>query len=102
MAGLFREDWDLISRSIVDRIAEPLRAPAVPGFQEVKEAALNAGALAASLSGSGPSMFALCRGKERAEAVAATNAGGFPVRGGSRGGPPGFAGAGSGSPGLSL
>jgi homoserine kinase len=70
VAGLFREDWDLISRSVEDRIAEPLRAAAVPGFKDVKEAALNAGALAASLSGSGPSMFALCRGRERAEAVA--------------------------------
>jgi len=70
VAGLFREDWDLISRSVEDRIAEPLRAAAVPGFLEVKEAALNAGALAVSLSGSGPSMFALCRGRERAESVA--------------------------------
>jgi homoserine kinase len=69
VAGLFREDWELIGRSVQDRIAEPLRAPAVPGFAGVKEAALNAGALAASLSGSGPSLFALCRGRERAEAV---------------------------------
>jgi homoserine kinase len=69
VSGLFREDWDLISRSVQDRIAEPLRAPAVPGFQEVKAAALNAGALAASLSGSGPSLFALCRGRERALSV---------------------------------
>jgi homoserine kinase len=69
VAGLFREDWELIARSVEDRVAEPLRAPAVPGFPEVKEAALNAGALAASLSGSGPSLFALCRGRERAEEV---------------------------------
>jgi homoserine kinase len=69
VAGLFREDWELIARSVEDRIAEPHRAPAVPGFREVKEAALNTGALAASLSGSGPSMFALCRGRERAQAV---------------------------------
>jgi homoserine kinase len=69
VAGLFREDWDLIARSVEDRVAEPLRAPAVPGFSEVKTAALNAGALASSLSGSGPSLFALCRGRERAEEV---------------------------------
>ena len=69
MVGLFREDWDLIGLSVQDRVAEPLRSPAVPGFQEVKDAALNAGALAASLSGSGPSLFALCRGRERAETV---------------------------------
>jgi len=69
VAGLFRADWDLIARSVEDRVAEPLRSGAVPGFQEVKAAALNSGALAASLSGSGPSLFALCRGRQRAETV---------------------------------
>lgn len=69
VVGLFREDWEIIARSVEDRVAEPLRSPAVPGFREVKEAALDAGALAASLSGSGPSLFALCRGRERAHAV---------------------------------
>ena len=69
VAGLYREDWELIARSVEDRIAEPLRAKTVPGFYAVKEAALSAGALASSLSGSGPSLFALCRGKDRAEAV---------------------------------
>ena len=69
VAGLFREDWEIISRAVEDRVAEPLRSRAVPGFQAVKEAALQAGALAASLSGSGPSLFALCRGEERARAV---------------------------------
>lgn len=82
VAGLFREDWDLISRSIQDRIAEPLRAPAVPGFQEVKEAALNAGALASSLSGSGPSVFALCRGQDRARIVAQRMRAAFRTAGG--------------------
>jgi homoserine kinase len=69
VAGLQMEDWDIIARSVVDRVAEPLRSAAVPGFQAVKKAALGAGALAASLSGSGPSLFALCRGMDRAEAV---------------------------------
>jgi homoserine kinase len=69
VAGLFRGDWDLIARAVEDRVAEPLRAPAVPGFRAVKEAARDAGALASSLSGSGPSLFALCRGRERAQAV---------------------------------
>jgi homoserine kinase len=69
VAGLFRQDWDLIARSVEDRIAEPLRSVAVPGFSAVKTAALDSGALASSLSGSGPSLFALCRGKERAEIV---------------------------------
>jgi len=69
VAGLFREDWDVIARSVEDRVAEPIRSQAVPGFSEVKQAALDAGALAASLSGSGPSLFALCRGRERAGVV---------------------------------
>jgi homoserine kinase len=69
VAGLFRGDWEIISQALEDRVAEPLRAGAVPGFQAVKKAALDAGALGASLSGSGPSLFALCRGRERAEAV---------------------------------
>jgi homoserine kinase len=69
VAGLFRADWELIARGVEDRVAEPLRAPAVPGFDEVKKAALEAGALAASLSGSGPSLFALCRSRRRAEMV---------------------------------
>jgi homoserine kinase len=71
VAGLEMEDWDIIANSVVDRVAEPLRSPSVPGFQAVKDAALNSGALAASLSGSGPSLFALCRGRERAEKVGA-------------------------------
>jgi homoserine kinase len=69
VTGLFRSDWELISRAVVDRVAEPVRAKAVPGFHRAKEAALEAGALAASLSGSGPSLFALCRGPDRAAAV---------------------------------
>lgn len=82
VAGLFREDWDLIALSVQDQIAEPLRASTVPAFQEVKEAALNAGALAASLSGSGPSLFALCRGRERAESAGAAMVQAFASAGG--------------------
>jgi homoserine kinase len=69
VAGVLTENWDLMARAVEDRVAEPLRGPLVPGFQKVKKAALNAGALAASLSGSGPSLFALCRGRERAIVV---------------------------------
>ena len=72
IAGLFRDDLGLISRSLHDSIAEPKRAHLVPGFPEAQAAALNSGALGCSLSGSGPSIFALCDGKERAEHVADT------------------------------
>ena len=61
VAGLFNGDADLIAASLKDVVIEPQRANAVPCFDAVKTAALEAGALGSSLSGSGPSMFALCR-----------------------------------------
>jgi len=69
--ALHRLDFDLMSRSLEDAIAEPRRAPLVPGLAEIKRAAADAGALGCSLSGSGPSLFALCRGLETAHRVAA-------------------------------
>jgi len=66
VSGLYEQDWELISRSLVDRIAEPIRKGGVPGFDAAREAALQAGALGAGLSGSGPSLFALCRSDEQA------------------------------------
>jgi homoserine kinase len=69
IAGLFRNDLSLIARTLQDHVAEPRRAHLVPGFAHVKNAASAAGALGCSLSGSGPSMFALCPSLERAELV---------------------------------
>jgi homoserine kinase len=69
--GLHRGDFDLLGRSLVDTIAEPRRAPLVPGLAAIKRAAAGAGALGCSLSGSGPSLFALCRNPSDAERVAA-------------------------------
>ncbi len=69
MVGLLREDWEVIRHALQDRVAEPLRAPSVPGFEKVRRAGLEAGALGISLSGSGPSLFALCRGLKSAEAA---------------------------------
>jgi homoserine kinase len=60
VAGLFLNDLALISRSLEDHVAEPKRALLVPGLDEVKRAARLAGALGCSLSGAGPSIFALC------------------------------------------
>lgn len=59
IAGLYTEDFGLISRSLQDVIVEPIRAVLIPGFGQVKEAALRAGALGAGISGSGPSVFSL-------------------------------------------
>jgi homoserine kinase len=68
-AGLFSEDYDLIGRSLIDHVAEPKRSALIPGFRELKKAAVQNGALGAGISGSGPSVFALCRGEKSAEAV---------------------------------
>src|SRR4051812_26484446 len=69
--ALHRSDFELMSRSLEDTVAEPRRAPLVPGLAHIKEAAARAGALGCSLSGSGPSLFALCRDAASARAVAA-------------------------------
>lgn len=69
IAGLLRGDYDLIGRSLVDYIAEPHRSKLIPGFYDMKRAAMDAGALGSSISGSGPSVFALCKGKEIAYKV---------------------------------
>lgn len=69
VTGLLTSDLDLIGRSLVDVIIEPDRSVVIPGFKDVKQAALNAGALGSSISGSGPSMFALCGSMESASEV---------------------------------
>ncbi|MEM8993324.1 MAG: homoserine kinase [Acidobacteriota bacterium] len=70
VAGLYRGDLELVSRSLVDHVAEPKRAHLVPGFRDIQAAAVEAGALGCSLSGSGPSIFALCADAADAERVA--------------------------------
>ncbi len=70
IAGLMQADYGLISRSCQDTIAEPYRSKLIPGFYQVKQAALNAGALGCSISGAGPAIFALCQGDEVAFQVA--------------------------------
>lgn len=59
IAGLLKGDYELISNSLEDVIIEPIRGILIPGFQQVKDAALAAGALGSGISGSGPSIFAL-------------------------------------------
>jgi homoserine kinase len=60
VAACMAGDIDLIGRTLRDVVIEPQRAGAVSCFENVKEAAMRAGALGCSLSGSGPSIFALC------------------------------------------
>lgn len=64
ITGLFTEDYDLISRSLEDVVIEPVRSLLIPGFGEMREIAMKAGALGFGISGSGPSVFALTRGAD--------------------------------------
>jgi homoserine kinase len=69
VAGLMKSDYELISRSMVDVIIEPVRSILIPEFNTVKRSAIEHGALGCSISGSGPSMFAWSRGVETAQNV---------------------------------
>lgn len=69
IAGLLQHDYELIGRSMHDIIIEPARMATIPGFIPLKAAAITAGALGAGISGSGPSVFALCNGEASAKYV---------------------------------
>ena len=69
VAGLMKEDYGLISRSLEDVIIEPVRSVLIPGFDEVKKRSLQAGALGGGISGSGPSVFMLSEDPQTAAAV---------------------------------
>ena len=71
ISALHQNDLELFGRSIRDRLIEPVRAGLIPGFQQVKDAALAAGALGCSISGSGPSVFAFSGSDRGASKVAA-------------------------------
>ncbi|MEP6834216.1 MAG: homoserine kinase [Gemmatimonas sp.] len=60
ITGLTNGDLELVGRAMTDHYAEPPRAPFVPGFYEAKQAAVEAGALGGSFSGSGPTTFMVC------------------------------------------
>jgi homoserine kinase len=69
VAAFCTGELDLLRGAIDDRIAEPARAPLLPGFSRAKTAALGAGALGCSIAGGGPSSFALVDGTRTAESV---------------------------------
>ena len=69
ITGLLTEDFDLISRSMHDHIVEPIRSILIPGYSIVKEKVLEAGALGAGISGSGPSIFALSKDESIANKI---------------------------------
>ena len=67
--GLHTNDYDLISRSLKDVVVEPFRSQLIPGFEKIKKAALENGALGTGISGSGPSVFSLCKTETNAKEV---------------------------------
>jgi len=69
VSGLYSSDLNLISRAMVDVLAEPHRGALIPGYDAVRDAARAGGALGCGISGSGPSMFALCSSEEVAKGV---------------------------------
>lgn len=69
ISGLYREDYDLIGRSMQDIIIEPVRSILIPDFYSLKQKALDAGALGFGISGSGPAVFALSRDEQTAKNI---------------------------------
>ena len=67
--SLHTNNYQLMKRSLHDAIIEPHRSKLIPFYKEVKQAALNAGALGTNISGSGPSIFSLCKGIETSTLV---------------------------------
>lgn len=70
VAGMLKGDFGLISRSLKDYVAEPLRKKFIPNYDELKQKLSDAGVLGSNISGSGPSVFALCESMESAEYAA--------------------------------
>jgi homoserine kinase len=77
VSACYSGDLALLARSMTDAVATPARAPLIPGCETVIAAALDAGALGSSISGAGPSIFALCRSERSAGEVAAAMVGAF-------------------------
>lgn len=69
VVSLYEKDYDLFSDSLQDLVIEPMRSLLIPKFKEMKQAALDNKALAFGISGSGPSVFAIAKGKENAEII---------------------------------
>jgi homoserine kinase len=69
VAGFFKSDYDLISRSLEDVIVEPVRSILIPAFDLIKEKSIAAGALGGGISGSGPSVFMLSKDETTAKNV---------------------------------
>ena len=77
LLGCERGDAALVRAGLADVLVEPRRAPLIGGFDAVKRAALDAGAMGASISGAGPSVFAWCEDVATAHRASAVMAAAF-------------------------
>ncbi len=66
VSALYSSDYELLGRSLTDEIVEPIRSILIPYFDELDKISLENGALGFGISGSGPSVFALCKGESNA------------------------------------
>ena len=69
VSALYTEDYGLLGRSLKDEIIEPVRSILIPFFDDLKEIAIENGALGFGISGSGPSVYAMCKGQKSANKV---------------------------------
>ncbi|NMM50645.1 homoserine kinase [Marinigracilibium pacificum] len=69
ISSLYTGDYELLSRSLQDVLVEPIRKILIPAFDKMKYTALKNGAIGYGISGSGPAMFALCKGEEMANNI---------------------------------
>ncbi len=69
MIGLTKPDYSLISRSLKDVIAEPIRSVFIPGFDQIRKMVVDAGSLGCGISGSGPTIFCLSADHKVAQQV---------------------------------
>jgi len=69
VSGLFMNDIDLIGRSMHDVLVGPVRSMLIPGFYQMREMAMETGAVSFGISGSGPSVFAFTRNEQTARTI---------------------------------
>ncbi len=68
VTALFTKDYELLSKTIEDVIIEPQRMKLIPNFKEIVTAASKY-ALGSGISGAGPSIFSICKGRKKSELV---------------------------------
>lgn len=69
--ALHTSDYNLMGKSLIDVVIEPHRSKLIPNFKSLRKISLEYGALGCTISGSGPSLFSLCKGLENAKKVEA-------------------------------